>query len=184
MCNVGTTALNLTQGLGLGLQGLGVITNTFSSVQESKASSKYAQAQISSTMENHREQLRALKTKYNQEVEAVNQERQNVYLQNLQSRATAVTSAAGNGVEGNSLDSLFLGYERATAVNNYLTDRELRYKGMQLEDTADSLRASALSSINGITIPANKTASTLLSGLGTTISKYSDSLLRSNYYKK
>lgn len=183
MCNAGT-GLNMIQSLVLGLQGTGIVTNAIAANQEAKAYNKYTQAQITSTMENQRYQLRTLKNKYNQETEVINQERQNVYLQNLQSRATAVTSAADNGVEGSSLDSLFLGYERATAVNNYLSDRELRNKGMQLEDDADSLRASALSSINSLQISTNKTASTLLSGLGTTVSKYSESYLRNKYYNK
>lgn len=181
MCNTG---LNWTQQLGLGLQTVGTIGNTIASAQTAKSYNKYSELQINSTLDNYNYQIKSLKNKYNEEVEASNQERQSVYLENLQNKATAITSAASSGVEGNSLDSLFLGYERATAVNNYITDRELRLKGLQLNDDADALRVNALSSINKIQIPTNKTASTLLSGIGGVISQYSDSYLKSTYLKK
>lgn len=176
--------LTAVQWLGLGGQAVGLGTQTWGTVQEAKAFNKYSQIQINNTLENHRYQLKALKNRYAEDVEATNQQRQAVYLQNLQNKATALTSAAGNGVAGSSIDSLFLGYDRATAVDNYLTDRELRLKGLQLEDDADALRANALSSIYSLQTPTNKTASTLLSGIGGMISQYSDSYLKSNYYKK
>ena len=178
MCNI-----NAFQAAGLGLSAAGVIGNTVSSVQEARAYSKYSQAQTNSTLENYRYQTRALKNRYSEEVEAINQNRQSVYLENLQQRATAITRAASSGVEGNSLDSLFLGYERATAVNNYLTDRELRLKGLQLNDDADALRVNALNSVNSQSQYTNKTASTLLSGMGGLLSQYSESYLKSNYFR-
>lgn len=181
MCNTG---VNWTQSLGLGLQSVGVIGDTISTIQTAKAYNKYSELQINSTLDNYNSQLRSLKNRYNEEVESSNQERQAVYIQNLQNKATAITSAASSGVEGNSLDSLFLGYERATAVNNYITDKELRLKGLQLNDDADALRANALSSINKIQLPTNKTASTLISGIGNMVSQYSDSYLKSNYFKR
>ena len=95
-------------------------------------------------------------------------------MQNLQSKATAMTSAAGNGVEGTSLDSLFMGYDRATAINNYMSDRELRLKGLQLDDNVDALRMQAISSLYDITYQPDKTASTLLSGMGDLISTYAN----------
>lgn len=158
---------------GLGMQAGASLGDFLGSIYQAKANKRYQVKQINSTLENNRYQLRALKNKYNEEVEATNQQQQQVYLQNLQARARAITSAAGSGVQGNSLDSLFLGYERATAVSKYMTDRELRLKGLQLQDDADALRIQAVNAIHGLTPNVNTSASTLLSGMGNILTSYS-----------
>ena len=158
----------------LGMKAGSAIASTISAYQSAKAFKKFQKAQIASILDNNKYQLRALKNRYNEETEAINQERQAVYLQNLQAKATAMTSAAGNGVEGTSLDSLFMGYDRATAINNYMSDKELRLKGLQLDDNVDALRMQAISSLYDITYQPDKTASTLLSGMGDLISTYAN----------
>lgn len=169
----------MTQGFNAGYAGAAMqagsaIADFIGSIQQANAYERYQKEQINATLENNRYQLRALKNRYSEEVEALNQQQQQVYLQNLQARARAVTSAAGNGVEGGSLDALFLGYERATAVSKYMTDRELRLKGLQLQDNADALRVQASNAINSLAMNTDSAASTLLSGIGTVLTSYSE----------
>lgn len=175
--------LNYIQKSGLGLQTAGVIANAFSSMQEAKAMSEYSIKQTEATLANYTYQTQALKNRYSEELESLAQGKQNTYLENLKAHATALTSAAGNGIEGSSIDSLLIGYERATAINNYLTDKEMRLKGLQVSDDADALRIQAINSLNNQQQYTNKTASTLLTGLGSLVSSYSDSYMKSEYYK-
>lgn len=176
--------LNYIQKIGIGGQALGTVANVWSSVQSTKAYSNYVEEQTEATLANYDYQTRALKNRYQEEIESLAQGKTNTYLENLKAQATALTSAAGNGVEGSSIDSLLMGYDRATAINNYITDKELRLKGLQLGDDAEALRVQAFNSINNIPKQTNKTASTLLTGLGSLISSYSESYLKSEYYKK
>lgn len=125
-------------------------------IQSANAYNQYVSQQTASTMNNYEYQTRALNNRYMQEAEQIAQQKQATYLDNLQAKATATTSAAGSGVEGSSIDSLLTGYDRATAITNYMLDRQLRMKELQYSDQSEALRASALSSIYGQT-PYNNT---------------------------
>lgn len=183
IANNNNGGLNYIQKAGLAAQTAGVLANTWSSVQEAKAMSEYSIKSTEATLANYTYQTRALKNQYNEEIEALAQGQQNTYLENLKAYATALTSAAGNGVEGTSIDDLLTGYERATAIDKYLTDKEMRLKGLQLNDDADVLRINAINSLNNQQQYANKTGSTLLTGLGNLVATYSDSYMKSEYYK-
>ena len=162
-----------TAGLGLMSSAVSMIGTGISSVQSANAYRSYVNNQTAATMSNYEYQTRALNNQYSQEVEQLAQEKQSTYVQNLQAKATAAASAASSGVEGSSIDSLLTGYDRATAVNNYMIDRQLRMKELQYSDKSDALRMSALSSIYGQTSYTN-------SAWGSTLSSAS-SLLSSGY---
>ena len=157
MCTVGNA-------IGMGIQSAGNIANSISGWQQADAYLKYVKNQSNATLENYRYQTKALKNRYYEEVEATNQQQQQVYLQNLKSKAAASASAASNGTSGNSLDNLFMGYDRATAISNYITERELRNKGLQFSDNMDSLRYNAMNSILGLPSYTNTGVSNLLTG--------------------
>ncbi|MCD7779670.1 MAG: hypothetical protein LUH05_03235 [Candidatus Gastranaerophilales bacterium] len=165
MCS--TTGLNVAS---VATQALGTAASAYGSMQSAKSYRTYVQNQVNSTLDNYRYQSRALNNAYSEEMEQANQENHQAYLANLQSKAAAQASAASSGVEGSSLDSLFAGYDRASAISNYLTERNLRNKGLQYNDNLDSLRTSALSSLYGLSGYTNTTASTLLSGVGSLLS--------------
>lgn len=155
---------------GLATQALGTASSVYGSVQSAKAYTNYVQNQTEATLDNYRYQSKALNNAYSEETEQANQQNHQAYLSNLQSKAAAQASAASSGVEGSSLDSLFAGYDRASAISNYLTERNLRNKGLQYNDNLDSLRTSALSSLYGLSGYTNTMASTLLSGVGSLLS--------------
>ena len=165
MCN--------SAGIGLVSSLTDMVGTSISSAQSAKAYSSYVANQTAATMNNYEYQTRALNNKYSQEAEQLAQEKQQTYIENLQAKATAAASAAGSGVEGSSIDSLLTGYDRATAINNYMIDRQLRMKQLQYSDQSDALRISALSSIYGQTSYAN-------TSLGSTLTSAS-SLLKSGY---
>ncbi len=170
MCDVGTAI----SGIGLGLQGASVIGNYISDRQASSAYSDYQALQTQSTLNNYIQQTKAINTRYAQEQEATGLEVQQIYLKNLQAKATAQASAASSGVEGSTIENLFRGYDRASAVSNYVAAKNLQMKGMQYNEELESLRASAISSIN-LQQPYYSTgASTLLSGLGGMMSSYAN----------
>lgn len=152
--------------IGLGMQFGGMIGNIIGSVQEAKAYSNYSIASTNAAIANYTQQANAVNTRYMQEVEAAHQEQKQIYLQNLKAKSTAQASAASRGVEGTSIDALFAGYERETAISNYLTERDLRNMGLQYDDQLEGLRTGAINSINLQTKYSNRTGSTILSGLG------------------
>ena len=170
MCEVSTAI----SALGMGLQGAGVISNYLADKQTSEAYSTYHALQTQSTLQNYMAQTRAINTRYAQEQEAAGLDAQQIYIQNLQAKATAQASAASSGVEGISLDNLYRGYDRATAISDYVSARNLHWKGLQYSEELESLRTQAISSINmqQMTEPS-KGASILISGLGTMLSNYS-----------
>lgn len=158
MCNIGA--------IGLGIQVGGLLANTMSSIQEAKAYSNYSIASTNAALANYGQQVNSVSSRYAQEVESAHQEQKQVYLQNLKAKATAQASAATRGVEGTSIDSLFAGYDRQSAISNYLTERDLRNIGLQYDDQLEGLRIGAINSINSQTQYTNRTGSTILSGIG------------------
>ena len=181
MCEV-----TIGSAIGLGLQGAGIINNFIADRQTSRAYSTYQALQTQSTLTNYLQQTRAVNMRYAQEQEATGLEAEQIYLQNLKAKATAQASAASNGVEGISLDNLYRGYDRASAVSNYVAARNLHWKGLQYNEELESLRTQAISSINAQQPYQSNSASILISGLGgmlTSVANNYERKERLKYYR-
>lgn len=165
MCNISA--------IGLGISAGGLLSGYLGSRQEAKAYANYQKAQTQSALNNFIQQSRAVNTRYAQEQEAAANQSQEIYIQNLQRQATAQASAASSGVSGASLDTLFQGYDRATAVSNYTSARNLQMKGLQYSNELEGLRAQAISSINLQQQYTSSSSSSLISGIGGLLSDYS-----------
>ena len=105
----------------------------------------------------------------------------------MKAKATAQASAASSGIEGITIDNLFAGYERATAVSNYTHAKNLEMLGLEYNNQLDTYRIQAINSINTMQqYNGASTASTLLSGVGGLFSAYSNNKLKQEqlqYYK-
>lgn len=165
MCNIGA--------VGLGLQGVGLISQYNAAKKEQAAYAEYSTLSTQATLDNFIQQTRAINNRYIEETEATTAQKQEIYLQNLQAKATAQASAASSGIEGISLDELFRGYDRATAVSNYTAAKNLHWKGLQYNDELDGLRVQAINSINlQQQYSGASPSSTLLSGIGGLFTSY------------
>lgn len=173
--------------LGLGIQGVGVVGNYIAERQTEAVYSKYQAQQTQATLQNYIQQTRAINNRYAEEQEATSGQKQQIYIQNLQSKATAQASAASAGVEGSTINTLFQGYDRATSVSNYTAARNLQMKGFQYSDELEGLKAQAISAINLQQPYTGNPASTLLGGLGGLLSSYSSMGFKKQqmaYYKR
>ena len=127
---------------------------------------------------------------YQQEIEASSLESQQAWLENEQAQATAEASALENGLGGNSLASLMQGYERASAVNDYVAAKNLEMKGMQVKQNIKSLEAKAQSAINlGVPFSASSMngfsmSGSVLGGIGSALSIYSDAQWKASFNNK
>lgn len=83
-----------------------------------------------------------------QEQDSIRFEGQQAALSNKQAQATAEASALENGVSGNSIDSLSRGYERTTAINEFVSGENIHMKDAQKVQNLKELRTKALSYIN------------------------------------
>lgn len=128
----------------------GAASSAYSSRKAAKAAYEQNVRQYMAAISNFVQQANTNNTRYSQEQESVYQKAQQVYLENLQAKATAQASAAGSGVVGNTIDNLFRGYDRANAINNYFTERNLRLMGLQYDDNYEAIRVNALNQIYGI----------------------------------
>ena len=170
---------NALAGLGIGL--LGTISNSYAAYQQQKAYANYTALTSQAALNNYISQSKQLNLRYAQEQEASSQEAQQVQIENMKAKATAQASAASSGVEGLSIDMLFAGYDRATAVSNYVHGRNLEMLGYEYENQLDTYRIQALSTIYSIpSYSGASSSSILLSGLGGLLSTYSSSTMRSN----
>lgn len=93
--------------------------------------------------------------KQDQQAESVNFDNQQSDLANRQAKATAEASALESGVSGNSIDSLLRGYDRATAINDYVSAKNIKYMGLQTKEEIKGLRARAINTINQAQIDPN-----------------------------
>ena len=164
MCNIGA--------IGLGISAGGLISNYISSKQEVNAYSEYQTLQTQATLRNYIQQTQSMNTRYAQEQEATANQKQSIYLENLQRQASAEASAATSGVSGLSLDTLFQGYNRATAVSNYTAARNLQMKGLQYSNELEGLRTQAISAINLQQQYVSNSSSSLIGGFGGLLSDY------------
>lgn len=173
MCDVAT--------IGLCLQVAGTVSSAISSSQQASAYSEYQQLTAQAALDNYISQSKQLNQRYAEEQEASGQERQQIQIENMKAKATAQASAATSGVEGISIDNLFAGYDRDTAVSNYTHARNLELLGYEYNNQMDAYRIQALSTIYSTgSYSGASTASTLLSGLGGILGTYSTSTLQSS----
>lgn len=117
---------------------------------ESEKERSYANSTIQSTKAQVSEwstQVNQQNTRYAQEVEAAHQEAQQNYLTNLEQQATAQTSAAGSGVAGISIENLFKGYDQASTLSEYISERNIRNQGLQYNQDYNAIRLRARNSI-------------------------------------
>lgn len=179
MCNIGA--------IGLGLQGLGMVSGAIGSHQQAKAYAEYQALQTKAALNNYIQQSKQLNLRYAQEQEADAEEREQIRIENMKAKATSQASAASSGIEGLTIDNLFAGYERATAVSNYTHAKNLNMLGLEYNNQLDAYRVQAINSINTMQqYSGASTASTLLSGVGGMFSSYSNNKLKQEqlqYYK-
>ena len=167
MCNIAA--------IGLGLQAVGTIGSVYANNQQQKAYSNYQTVQTQAALNNYIQQSKQLNLRYSQEQEANAEEREQIRIENLKAKATAQASAATSGIEGLTIDNLFAGYERATAVSNYTHAKNLEMLGLEYNNQLDAYRVQALNSINTMQqYTGAGTASTLLSGVGGLFSSYAN----------
>mgnify|MGYP003294540443 CR=1 FL=1 len=177
MCNVGL--------IGLGISALGVGAQAISASQQQAAYADYQALQSKAALDNYIQQTKQVNLRYSQEQEANAEERQQIQIQNMKAKATAQASAASSGIEGITIDNLFAGYERATAVSNYTHARNLEMLGLEYNNQIDTYRMQALSSIYSMQPYQGATmGSTLLSGVGGIMSNYADMTWKQNFYGK
>lgn len=180
MCNIGA--------IGLGLQGVGMLGNVYAQRQEAKAYAEYQSKQAQAALTNYIQQSKQINLRYAQEQEANAEEREQIRIENLKAKASAQASAASSGVEGITINNLFAGYERATAVSNYTHAKNLQMLGLEYNNQLDAYRIQAINSINTMQqYNGASTASTLLSGVGGLFSSYANYQLKrdqAEYYKK
>ena len=165
MCNIGA--------VGLGISAGSLISNYMTSKQEAKAYANYQSLQTQSALNNFIQQTQTLNTRYAQEQEVAANHNQEIYIYNLQRKATAQASAATSGISGISLDRLFQGYDRATAVSNYTSARNLQMKGLQFSNELEGLRTQAINAINLQQQYTSSSSSSLIGGIGGLLSDYS-----------
>ena len=165
MCNIGA--------IGLGLQGLGLAGSVYSSMQQEKAYNNYQSLQAQAALNNYIQQSKQINLRYAQEQEANAEEKEQIRIENMKAKATAQASAATSGVEGLTIDNLFAGYDRATAVSNYTHAKNLQMLGLEYSNQLDAYRIQAINSINTMQqYTGASPMSTLLSGVGGMMSSY------------
>ena len=134
----------------IGIQFAQMLTGASEARKNAKQYLKIVKEQSDFTVKNFKYQANANTTRYMQEAEAIKEQAQQVYLENLAAKSQAEASAASSGVAGNSIDSLFKGYDRAIALNNFMAERNIRNLGLQYDQNWEALRANAVNSIYNI----------------------------------
>lgn len=169
--------------VGLAIGAIGTVANTYSSYQSEKAFASYQALTSQAALNNYISQSKQLNLRYAEEQEASSQEAQEIQIENMKAKATAQASAASSGIEGISIDNLFAGYDRATAVSNYTHAKNLEMLGLEYSNQLDAYRIQALSTIYSTGYYSGSTAgTTLLSGIGGMFSTYASTKRQSSQY--
>lgn len=173
--------------IGLAIGAAGTVANTISANQQAKAYSNYQTLTSQAALNNYIQQSKQINLRYAQEQEANSEEKQQIRIENMKAKATAQASAATSGIEGLSIDNLFAGYDRATAVSDYTHARNLQMLGLEYNNQLDTYRNQALSSIYSMQPYSGASAgSTLLSGIGglmTTYANNKEQQARTSFYQ-
>lgn len=161
--------------VGLGIGAIGSVANTIAASKQQQAYTGYQKVQTQAALNNYIQQAKQLNTRYAQEQEANAEERQQIQIENMKAKAIAQASAASSGIEGITIDNLFAGYDRATAVSNYTHARNLEMLGLEYNNQLDTYRNNALNTIYSMQpYSGASTGSTLLSGIGGLMTTYSN----------
>lgn len=171
MCNLNNLALGIINNEGL-------IRDTANAYAQDKINSEYQKTRNSFIMTQFNQQARDLNNSYAQEQRNNSIQKQQNYLKNLQAKSTLLAGKASSGINGNSVENLFRGFDRATAVNNYLYAKDLNDKGLLYDDRLSRLRYSALNSITKQSYYQPQGTSTLLSNISGWFGNSRNSLIR------
>ena len=174
MCNIGA--------VGLGLQGAGMVGSSIAGMIEDRTNREYSNYRNQLINSNYARQTQQLNNSYAQEQLTNASQRQQAILRNMQLRASAQAKMASLGISGNTIDNLYRGYDRAMAMNDYLSARDLEMKGLAYNDKLGDLGYARLNTFNQYSYQQkrnyqNRVSSTLFKG----IRGLSDSML--NLYK-
>ena len=165
--------MTLWAGIGLGLQGTSAVLSAIAAGRAKTSYTIYQNNVRQAALNNYLYQTRAINNRYSEEQEASSINQQQVEIENMKAKATAETSAAGSGVAGTTIDNLFKDYDRASAMSNYVAQRNLQIKGYQYNDELDSARISALNSYNTLQdYTGGNGWDTLFSGIGNMLMNY------------
>ena len=149
------------------------VMDGFSNKKQEKAYKKYQEKTRKAAMEQYRYQTRAINNRLAEEEEASDLQLEQTMIQNMQAKATAQASAAGNGVTGSTIENLFHDYDRASAANEYVAARNLHLKGLQAVDEKEAAYIQAMNTINlQQQYTGGSMWSSLLGGAGTAMSTY------------
>lgn len=167
-----------------GMQTGAVISNYLTQKEQDRYYKNYQALQTASIINNYNNQVSALQDRFSEEAFQTGWQKQQTMIANMKARATAQASAASSGVEGQSINKLFDGYDRATAINDYISDRNLQMKGRQYNRELEGARAKALSALNGESKYASTAAAELIGGIGGLLSNYASNDYKITYYNK
>lgn len=149
------------------------VMDGFSNKKQEKAYKAYQEKTRKAAMEQYRYQTRAINNRLAEEEEASDLQLEQTMIQNMQAKATAEASAAGNGITGSTIENLFHDYDRAEAANEYVASRNLHLKGLQAVDEKEAAYIQAMNTIN---LQQQYTGgdmwASLLGGAGTAMSTY------------
>jgi hypothetical protein len=149
------------------------VMDGFSNKKQEKAYKQYQEKTRKAAMEQYRYQTRAINNRLAEEEEASDLQLEQTMIQNMQAKATAQASAAGNGVTGSTIENLFHDYDRASAANEYVAARNLHLKGLQAVDEKEAAYIQAMNTINlQQQYTGGSLWSSLLGGAGASMSTY------------
>lgn len=167
--------------------GISLLSTSQSASAEKQQEQAYAEYQAKTrqaALENYRYQTRAIHNRYAEEQEASAYEAQQIYLQNMQAKATAQASAASSGISGSTIDNLFNDYDRAAAQGRFLAARNLQLKGYQMEDEIDAAWIQAQNTINlQQQYTGTGTSGVWLQGLGQGLSLFGNAYQENERFK-
>lgn len=129
------------------------LSNIVAGIQKTSSIKDYTRTQlanISSAIENYDSGADTLYKRYKQEKELAAFNLQSSILDNLKRKGIAQTSAAESGVSGNSITSLFRGYDRADAVNKYMAAYNMQNLTDQFNENLEGLKTKALNAVYNI----------------------------------
>jgi len=132
----------------VGGQALSFTASAKKARQQEEAYKKYKRENTKAVTEDLYNQIALAKLRYGQQEQAQAFQDQQLYLQILEAERTAENSASESGVSGNSIDSLLRGYERTSAINDFVSARNLKMQGYQLSQELKAMKAKAQSAIN------------------------------------
>lgn len=168
MCNMNTVGLGLFRGNELSKQNEKLL--------KEQMQIEYQTRRNKAILDNLIQNSKELNNSYAMDYEENAAKRQEDYINNLQAKSTAQALMASKGLVGNSVENLYRGYDRALAVNNYLSARNLQTRGLYYNDKLNSLRKSAIDSIGPYYPAQYNFASTLLGSANRIFNDYEEYL--------